>query len=175
MNAKLNMNKQELLKIDTSISLLASSIERKVFYFLFIGILSSIAIGWQWIDIDNLSFWSAAKISLLALPIIIWFIFWQVIQQLTSLPETMEELKDTGKNSIELLRSFSTDSLAPKNTFRRVFGIIRTLRNPEIIHSVLACVKGLAILMNPLLLFALFLSCCAILLFAFIALIVLIF
>ncbi len=176
MMTKTNMKKQEILDIASSISHLASSIERKVFYVLLIGIFSTITIAWQWLDFSHLSPWSAIKASILLLPIILWFTFWQVVQQLTTLPEALEDIKETSSDSIQLFNSFSPNSpSSPKNIFSRVFRLIKTLRDPEIIQSVLACVKGLTLLMNPLLLFTLFLSFCAIFLFVIIALLILIF
>ena len=169
---------KEISELIDSIANQANSIRRKAFFYLAFGITSAFFIGWHWVNMDQQTVWIVVKVIILALPILIWFLFCHVTKQLIELPQAFEMLEEAGQEGIALIQGLSHSSNTKNQSkagMSKIFQLVKMLRNPEIFEFVIDSVKGIAILMNPLLLFALLASSVVIFLYALIALFLLIF
>lgn len=152
------MDTDKLLELANNIAGIASSIERKVLYFLVISTLSASFIGWHWIDFSSVNFVLLMKLIFLSIPLFFWFLLWNLIKQLMTLPEKVAELKTLGKESLTLTKEFQQGKAKKRNIFFTLFNLINTLREPEILGTLYTCIKGISLLINPLALAAIFIS-----------------
>lgn len=168
----MDMGTEKLMRVANTIAAIAISIEKKVFYFLIIGIASIATIAWHWIDFSTLSFGLALKILMLSLPVLFWFLLWNLVKQLTELPQNLVELKEVGAESLSLVSNLNqTQKKTPKKSvIASLFRLVKTIREPEIFERIFVCAKGLTLLVNPISFIALILSALAIIIFIFIAL-----
>ncbi len=168
----MSVNTEKLMRVANTIAAIATGLEKKIFYFLLVGITSSVTIAWYWVDFNALSFGTGLKILLLSLPVLIWFLLWNLIKQLTELPQNLSELKEVGEQSISLISNLNqTQEKTPKKSIiSGLFRLIKTIREPEIFESILVCTKGLTLLVNPISFVALILSTISIIILTFIAL-----
>ena len=152
------MDTDKLLELANNIADIASNIEKKVLYFLVISTLSVSFIGWLWLDFSSVNFVLLMKLIFLSIPLFFWFLLWNLIKQLMTLPEKVAELKTLGKESLTLTKEFQQGKAKKRNIFFTLSNLINTLREPEILGTLYTCIKGISLLINPLALAAIFIS-----------------
>ena len=169
------MEHNKLQNIASKIANIATGLETKVFYFLSVATLSTILVTWQWLDFSPIGFVLILKTVLLALPVLCWFLFWLLIKELTGLPEQVSELKNLGQTSINTIANIRQGTAKKKSIFGHLFQLISTLREPEILETLLLCSKGAGWLINPFTWFALLFSALVIFGYILVAILTLIF
>jgi len=169
------MEQNKLHNIAQKIASIATSIETKVFYFLGFAVFAASFLAWQWFDFNQFNFVFFIKAFLLIIPILCWFLFWLLLKQLIGLPEQVAELKNLGKNSINTIANIQQGTANRKSILSHLFQLITTLREPEILDTLLLCSKGIAWIINPLAWFVLLLSALFLFSYIFITIILLIF
>ena len=169
------MQHNSLQNIAQKIAHIATSLETKVFYFLCCAVVAASFLAWLWLDFSQFGFLFSVKVFLLTVPILCWFLFWLLLKQLIGLPEQVLELKDLGQNSINTIANIQQGTANKKNIFSNLFQLITTLREPEILETLLLCTKGIGWIINPLAWLVLLLSALFLFSYIFIAIILLIF
>ena len=152
------MEQKKLLTIAKKIASIAHSMETKVCYFLCTSTLAACFIAWHWLDFNHISFGFIAKSLLLFIPILFWLLLWLLLKQLTGLPEQVMELKSLAKNSMTTVADIKQGTASKKNIFSNLFKLAMTLREPEVLETILLCTKGTGLIINPLALLTLFIA-----------------
>jgi hypothetical protein len=137
----------------------ATKLEFMVTAVLLMGVCSVAAIGFKLYTPEGLLWWNIIKISVFALPLLIWFVFWTVIRQLADAPQEMAEIATGKDNAIgsTFAQMREVSFKEPKGVFSLLTSV-RQLRKTNGLEMVFDTVSGIALLANPIFALAVVLS-----------------
>lgn len=171
----LNTDLQPLL---TTVANIAASMQKTVFYWLLLGLVSVALLAWQWLDFTSNIVWLTVQALVLIVPLLVWFFFYTVISQLTELPELVQQTKADGLAllaGVKQAKQSKQPKAQPTGMFGRLWQLIKLLRHGDNVFVIIEAVKGVALLVNPLFAVLIALSGGVLLLFALFALLTLVF
>jgi hypothetical protein len=137
----------ELVELFDALAELATSLQRKLSWFLGVGLLASTYLAWAAFSQHSYLWWNIAKCMTLLLPVLIWLIVWAVLGQLREAPELAASLASEDDGVLAKLQSVS---LSDKRGLRGLFGTLRAFRQQEGLSVVLDTVGSVGMLANPL-------------------------
>lgn len=129
----------------------AQKLESFVGWVLLLGVVCLISIGIKFYSPDAQSWWTFVSVGVLALPVLVWFIFWRIIKQLVDAPGEMADLAKDENSPLgsAMLGLRSGSYKKPKGIFS-LLGSVRELRKTDGFDAVFDTVSGIALLANPL-------------------------
>lgn len=163
---------EKLLAVADRIGAIADGAQRKLRYFVFVGVLASSALAAIAFSIDSPWWWNTLKVGLLLLPAIIWCVVLLVLNQLKEAPELVSQLINDDDGLVENVQSFS---LQEPDGLRGLFSTVRAFRQEEGFDVVFDTISGVGLIINPFFAFLAFLAMSLLFLFILIAPFVLLF
>jgi len=128
------------------IAIIAESVQRKVVYLLVIGVLATGYLAFELVSATSPLWWNMLKVTLVAVPALIWIFVWSVLGALTEAPGTIAKLADEQTGLIPELNSISVNK---PGTLRGVFSAVRVFRKEDGFGVLFDAVGGIATIANP--------------------------
>lgn len=137
---------ETLLSVVNRVADIASSIKRKLAFFVFLGLVASGFLAFSAFSADSQLWWNLVKCALLMLPALVWLFIWSVLAQLQEAPVLVSQLvaDDQGLfNNVENL------SLSEPNGLSGVFATLREFRQEDGLSIIFETMSGVTLLANP--------------------------
>ena len=146
---------ERLTLVVNKIGEIANGLQRKLSYFVVLGLVASLALAWKAFTPESVFWWNALKCGVLLLPSLVWVIVWFVLDQLREAPNLVAELSHDENGVLANLGDFS---LKEPEGLRGVFSTIKEFRKEEGFEVVFDTISGVALIANPLFAILAFLS-----------------
>ena len=143
---------------------------------VFIGGISAASfLAWQWIDFSTSYYWIILKTLPLLIPLILWGFLYMVIAELAELPNLAKIAKQDGNDAIQSIKNKKQHTEKTSGFFGKIKSLFRILRGAGNLAAIVGAVQGVVLIANPFSALLFFISGLVLILFVFIALLVLIF
>jgi hypothetical protein len=146
---------EQLFHVVNKVGDIANSMQAKIRYFVFIGLIASSALAWKVFSIESAPWWNLLKCTVVLLPVLIWVTIWYVLSQLREAPELVVELMSDEGGDLANLNSFS---LKEPDGLRGLVTTIRDFQSEDGLEVVFDTISGVTLMANPFFVLLAFLS-----------------
>jgi hypothetical protein len=125
----------------------ANTVQKRIAWFLLLGLFASFAFAWQFYSADSSAWWNILKCGLVLLPVAIWGVVWALLSQLRKAPELASSLS---RNQNLAMKNLRVQMAKPKLGVIALLSTIKELRDNDAFETVTDTIGSFTLLVNPL-------------------------
>lgn len=139
--------KQEIIELLQSTADFAAAVQRKLGWFLGVGLIASLSLAWFAYSATSPTWWNVLKCGFLVLPGFVWLVIWLILGQMREVPELAANL--AAREDLTFA-SPTLDITEKKPGIIALFSTLREIRNNEAFELVTETIGSVTLLANPL-------------------------
>jgi hypothetical protein len=147
----------------------ASSVQRKLSWLVWIGLVCSAVLAWLAVDMDSATGWNVVKCGLIMLPSLVWGLVWSILGQLKEAPEIAGALASRDDSL------FQNIQVSGFNDAVSIFSTLRAFRQEDGLAVVVDTIGNVTLLTNPVFAIVAFIMMTVMIIFSVISPIILLF